>query len=57
MRYVDVDDDELHSYPALAEAVREQRLPLVLSGDSVRSPQVLSFAWVVQELKNLGAVE
>jgi hypothetical protein len=56
--YVDVDSPEMAEYPALAEAVARGRgLPLVLVGDEVKSPPVLSFAWIVNELKGLGVVE
>lgn len=45
-------------YPGLAEAAARGRvLPLVLVGDEVKSPPVLSFAWIVNELKGLGVVE
>ena len=56
--YVDVDSPEIAEYPGLAEAVaRGRALPLVLVGDEVKSPPVLSFAWIVNELKGLGVVE
>ena len=55
--YVDVDSTELQEYPALAEAVAEGRsVPLVLAGDTVKSPAVLSFAWFVNEYKMLGVL-
>jgi hypothetical protein len=48
----------MSEYPALALAVAQGRsAPLVLVGDEVKSPSVLSFAWIVNELKSLGAVE
>lgn len=56
--YVDVDSPEMAAYPGLAEAAaRGRALPLVLVGDEVKSPPVLSFAWIVNELKGLGVVE
>lgn len=58
VRYVDVDSPELAEYPSLAEAAKEGRpLPMVLSGDEVKTPPVLSFGWVVNELKAQGALE
>jgi hypothetical protein len=56
--YVDADAPEMTEYPGLAEAAaRGRALPLVLVGDEVKSPSVLSFAWIVSELKGLGVVE
>jgi hypothetical protein len=58
--YVDVDSPEMSEYPALALAVDQGRsVPLVLVGDVVKSPPVLSFpgpsfAWIVNELKGPG---
>ncbi len=58
IRYVDVDSSELAEYPSLAKAVEEGLpLPVVLSGDEVKTPPVLSFGWVVNELKAQGALE
>jgi hypothetical protein len=58
VQYVDVDSPEVAEYPALVEAIGSGRpLPLVLVGDEVKSPPSLSFAWIVNELKGLGAVE
>ena len=55
--YVDVDSPELSDYPALAAAVAEGRsVPLVLAGDTVKSPAVLSFAWFVNEFKTQGVL-
>jgi len=55
--YVDVDGPRLQEYPALVEAVAEGRsLPLVLVGDTVKSPAVLSFAWFVNEYKAMGVL-
>jgi hypothetical protein len=31
-------------------------VPIVLSGDTLKSPPVISFAWIVNELKQLGVV-
>jgi hypothetical protein len=56
--YVDADSPEMTEYPELAKAAATGRsLPLVLVGDEVKSPPVLSFAWIVNELKGLGVVE
>ena len=56
--YVDVDSPDMAEYPELAEeAARGRVLPLVMVGDEVKSPPVLSFAWIVNELKGLGVVE
>jgi len=56
--YMDVDAPEMSEYPALALAVAQGRsLPLVMAGDEVKSPPVLSFGWIVNELKTLGVVE
>jgi len=58
IHYVDVDNPELAEYPSLAKAVEEGRpLPMVLSGDEVKTTPVLSFGWVVNELKAQGALE
>lgn len=55
--YVDVDSPDLSAYPALVEAVGEGRsVPLVLAGDTVKSPAVLSFAWFVNEFKLQGVL-
>ena len=55
--YVDVDSPRLQDYPALADAVAEGRhVPLVLAGETVKSPAVLSFAWFVNEYKTLGVL-
>jgi len=54
--YVDVDDVELAEYPALAEAVAEGlRPPLVLVGDEVKTPGVLTRSWIEDQLDLLGA--
>jgi len=54
---VDVDGPRLQDYPALAAAVAEGRsLPLVLTGTTVKSPAVLSFAWFVNEYKAMGVL-
>jgi hypothetical protein len=48
----------MSDHPELAKAVAQGRsLPLVLVGDEVKSPPVLSFAWIVTELKSTGAIE
>ena len=55
LRYVDVSDQELKDYPALAAAVAEGRKPpLVLVGGEVISPGTLSYYWVVDQLEALG---
>ncbi|MBU2602761.1 MAG: hypothetical protein KKA32_11465 [Actinobacteria bacterium] len=47
----------MKEYPALAEAVELGRgVPLVLVGDTVKSPAALSFAWIVNEFKALGVL-
>lgn len=57
VNYVDLDSPALQDYPALAAAVAEGRsLPLVLTGDTVKSPAVLSFAWFVNEYKAMGVL-
>lgn len=54
---MDVDSPDLADYPPLAEAVGEGRsVPLVLAGDTVKSPAVLSFAWFVNEFKMQGVL-
>lgn len=56
--YVDVDSPEMSEYPALATAVAQGRsLPLILVGDEVKTPLVLSYSWIVNELKASGAIE
>lgn len=53
-----MDSPDMAGYPGLAEAAARGRvLPLVLVGDEVKSPPVLSFSWIVNELKGLGVVE
>ncbi len=32
-------------------------VPMVLSGDTLKHPPVLSFAWIVNELRQLGVVD
>lgn len=55
---MDVNGKEVESYPQIAQALEEGRpAPFVLSGDTVKSPPVLSFAWVVNELEELGVIE
>ncbi len=57
MGYIDIDSPALNEYPALAEAVELGRgVPLVLVGDTVKSPAALSFAWIVNEFKVLGVL-
>ena len=52
-----MESPELHDYPALLDAVQRGRpLPLALSGDEVKSPAILSFPWVISELKTLGVI-
>lgn len=57
VRYVDIDSNELQQYPLLAEAVGERRqIPLVLVGQEVKSPGVLSFPWVVNQFRSMGVL-
>ena len=56
--YIDAMSPKLDEYPALREAIDEGRpVPLVLSGETLKTPAVLSFAWVVNELRRLGVVD
>ncbi len=58
VRYIDLDSPEIAELPPLAEAVNEGRnIPLVLVGDSVKAPAVLSFAWIVNEFKGMGVLD
>jgi hypothetical protein len=51
IRYVDVDDAELRDYPTLVEAVAQGlRPPLVLVGDEVKKPGVLTRLWIEDQL-------
>jgi hypothetical protein len=44
--------------PEVQQAISEKRpIPLVLVGDRVKSPPVLSFAWVVNEFRELGVLD
>jgi len=53
-----VQSPEIAEYPALAEAVAAQApLPLVLVGDTVKTPAYLSFSWIVNEFKVLGVID
>jgi hypothetical protein len=53
-----VQSPEIAEYPALAEAVAAHgALPLVLVGETVKSPAYLSFAWIVNEFKALGVLD
>jgi hypothetical protein len=46
----------VQAFPALQKAIEDRRpVPLVLVGGQVKTPAVLSFAWVVNELRELGA--
>ncbi|GAB4249033.1 MAG: hypothetical protein Kow00129_09770 [Thermoleophilia bacterium] len=56
--YLDIDDEKVSEYPELERAIADRRpLPLVLTGDGVKTPPVLSFGWVVNELRAQGALE
>lgn len=58
LRYLDIDSADLEAYPALRQAVQNGRpVPLVLVEDVVKSPPVLSFAWIVNEFRGLGVLE
>ena len=49
---------EIADYPALAEAVAAQApIPIVLVGDTVKTPAYLSFSWIVNEFKSLGVLD
>ena len=49
---------EIDEYPALAEAVAAQApLPIVLVGETVKTPAYLSFSWIVNEFKSLGMLD
>ena len=42
----------------MAEAIAAQApLPLVLVGETVKTPAYLSFAWIVNEFKSLGVLD
>ncbi len=58
MDYVDVDSSDIERYPLLVQALKEgASVPLVLAGDSVKAPAVLSFSWVVNEFRGMGLLE
>jgi len=53
-----VDSPEAREIPALAEALdRGESVPLVVVGDKVKKPPVVSFAWVVNEFKEMGVLD
>lgn len=55
LHYVDVDDQELEEYPDLAQAVRSgERVPMVLVGNEVKTPAVISMSWIEEQLASLG---
>lgn len=55
LQYVDIEDAELANFPALAEAVAEgKQAPLVLVGEEVKSPEVISIFWIEDQLASLG---
>lgn len=52
-----MDSPEVNDYPAVATAIAERKpVPIVLVGDRVKTPPVISFAWVVNELRELGVL-
>jgi hypothetical protein len=58
LRYIDVDSAEVQQFPEVVKAIGERRpVPLVVVGDRVKSPPVISFAWVVNELRELGVLD
>jgi hypothetical protein len=53
-----VQSPEIAEYPALAESLAANAtLPLVLVGETVKSPPYLSFSWIVNEFKALGVID
>jgi hypothetical protein len=58
VEYVDVDSDDIDRYPSVVDALKEgASVPLVLVGDTVKTPAVLSFSWIVNEFRGLGVLE
>jgi hypothetical protein len=58
IRYLDVQSPEIAEYPVLAEAIAARAtLPLVLVGETVKSPAYISFSWIVNEFKALGVID
>jgi len=56
--YIDSLSPKIDEYPPLREAIDEGRpVPLVLAGETLKTPAVLSFAWVVNELRQLGVID
>jgi hypothetical protein len=57
VRYLDIDSPEVEQLPEVRQAIQERRpMPLVLVGDRVKTPAVISFAWVVNEFRELGVL-
>jgi hypothetical protein len=54
LRYIDVDDADLTEYPALAEAARNGKVPVVLVGDEVKVPSSIGIYWIEEQLRELG---
>jgi hypothetical protein len=56
--YIDAMSPKLEEYPVLRQAIEDGKpVPLVLAGEELKTPAVLSFAWVVNELRRLGVVD
>jgi hypothetical protein len=57
IRYIDVDGPEVNEFPQVIKAVAERRpIPMVVVGETLKTPAVVSFAWVVNELRELGVL-
>jgi len=55
LMYLDVDDADLEDYPDLAKAVHEgERVPMVLVGNEIKTPAVISMSWIEEQLASLG---
>lgn len=55
---MDVQSPEIAEYPPLAQAIAAQApLPLVLVGETVKTPAYLSFSWIVNEFKTMGVLD
>jgi hypothetical protein len=55
--YLDIASPRVDEFPALRQAVDDgMAVPIVLSGETIKNPPVLSFAWIVNELTQLGVV-
>ncbi len=53
-----MDSPEAQDIQAIAEALeRGESVPLVVVGDEVKKPPVISFAWIVNEFKEMGVLD